>query len=187
MPFLCHPQTGPLCPPSQQRRELGTATPPAQHGWSRGELERTRSLPCRGDPATTEPQQHRPGDIRIAKNSAVTSNFALGFVKRQNQDKRKEKVKVEHQQPWVKPRCEAGTLARVDSVPKALCDVPLTLSEAGHSLGHRWEGLTGSVSRCPPGEGPLATAHSPGSSVCSPVSREGDNHPLPSQGSSSPC
>lgn len=56
---------------------------------------------------------------------------------------------MEHQQPWVKPRGEAGTLAWVDRLPSALSDVagvkvPLTLPEAGHSLGQA-QGTGGKV------------------------------------------
>lgn len=88
---MCCPQTGPHGSPSQQRRELGTAMRPAQRGWSQAVLERTSSPPCRGDPAVTEPQQHRPGDIGVTKSSADMTNSALSFAKRQNQDMRKEK------------------------------------------------------------------------------------------------
>lgn len=170
MSCLCHPQTGPHGSPSQQRRELGTATRPAQREWSRAALERTSSPPCKGDPAVTEPQQHPEKGYRFSgwKTRRHQGYQELGRhdqlcpqlcqEAKSGHEKGKEGVKVEHQQPWVKARSEAGTL---DSLPAALRDVavPGRGEGATHPLRGRalpgagtglwWEGLMGSPSRCP--------------------------------------
>lgn len=103
---------------------------------------------------------------------------------------------MEQQHPRVKARSEAGTLAGV-KVPNAPWDVagvegaahpPRGWANPGAGTGHCWEALTGSLSRCPPRGGAWGhRTQSKAPGVCFPVSWAGENHPLPSQGSCSPC
>lgn len=82
------------------------------------------------------------GDIRVTKSSADMTSSALSFVKRQNQDMRKEKKGSKwntNSHGWKQGvrqgHWTACPLLCVTWQCLAGVKVPLTLSEAGHSLG----------------------------------------------------